>query len=138
MNRHPDIFNVGDYIGDINNTCWRVDAVTAKDYTITYIPENISKTISREKKPSIYWGQDTETNYAENYHLLRPCGHEDITNFPIGSEWRYAEENGLNNPKENTVIIIDYAFSDGVFWVCNSERKSSGLFIAYKENLCGK
>ena len=135
MNRHPSTFSVGDYIGDIDDVCWRVDVVTEKEYTITYVPENISKKILREAKPSNYRGKDNETNYAENYHLLRPCGHEDITNFPIGSEWKCLKKSGLNDPEKDTVIIESYSFSKGVFWICDSKRKSF-RYIAYKEDLC--
>lgn len=76
------IFNVGDYIGDESDTCWKVESVTEKEYTVVYIPENIHKTISREEKPH-KWSHDKD--YAEDYHLLRTHNHSDIIEYPIGS-----------------------------------------------------
>jgi hypothetical protein len=51
INKSKKIFNIGDYIGDKDDTCWKVESVTEEEYRIVYIPENIHKTISREKKP---------------------------------------------------------------------------------------
>lgn len=119
-------FNVGDYIGDESDTCWKVETVTEKEYTIVYIPKNIHKTILREEKPNI-WYHDKD--YAENYHLLRKHDHSDIVEYPIGSVWKCNKESGLNNPATDTVTIMDYALSKGVFWVCNTE-KPAFVFIA--------
>ena len=124
-------FNVGDYIGDEYDTCWKVESVTEKEYTVIYIPGNIRKTILREEKPHI-WSFDKD--YAEDYHLLRAHDHPDITEYPIGSVWKCNKESGLNNPVADTVTIMDYALSKGVFWVCNTEKPGI-VFIAYAMNL---
>lgn len=125
------IFNVGDYIGDEYDTCWKVESVNDKEYTVIYIPENIRKTISREEKPH-RWSNDKD--YASDYHLLRTHGHSDIIEYPIGSIWKCNKESGLNNPLTDTVMIKNYALSKGVFWVCNTE-KPIWVFIAYKTDL---
>jgi len=122
-------FNVGDYIGDESDTCWKVEAVTEKEYIVVYIPDNIRKTISREEKP--LWSHD---DYAEDYHLLRQHDHLDVTKYPIGSVWKCNKKSGLNNPVTDTVTIKDYALSKGVFWVCNTE-KPAFVFIAYAYDL---
>ena len=119
-------FNVGDYIGDEYDTCWKVESVTEKEYTVVYIPENIRKTISREEKPH-KWSHDKD--YAEDYHLLRAHDHSDIVKYPIGSVWKCNKKNGLNNPVTNTVTIMDYALSKSVFWVSNTEKQRL-VFIA--------
>ncbi len=121
------IFHIGDYIGDECDTCWKVESVTEKEYTVVYIPENIRKTISREEKPHRWhrWDKD----YAEDYHLLRAHDHSDIIEYPIGSVWKCSKESGLNNPETDTVTIVNYALSKGVFWVCNTEKRLF-LFIA--------
>lgn len=31
------VFNVGDYIGDECDTCWKVETVTEKEYAVVYI-----------------------------------------------------------------------------------------------------
>ncbi len=125
------MFNIGDYIGDKNDTCWKVESVTEQEYAVTYIPENIHKTISREEKP---YRHSHDKDYAEDYHLLRAHDHSDIAEYPIGSIWKCSKENGLNNPKTDTVIIADYAHSSGTFWVYNTKRPGL-VFIACKENL---
>ena len=124
------IFNVGDYIGDESDTCWKVEAVTEKEYTVAYIPANIRKTISREEKPH-RWSHDKD--YAEDYHILRTYDHPDVTHYPIGSVWKCNNESGLNNPLTDTVTIMDYALSKGRFWVCNT--KKGFLFLAEAEDL---
>ena len=124
-------FNIGDYIGDENDTCWKVESVTEKEYGIVYIPDNTHKVITREEKPHI-WSHDKD--YAVDYHILREHDHPDITEYPIGSMWKFNEESGLNDPEKDTVMIVDYALSKGVFWVCNVKMKSI-LIIARKEKL---
>lgn len=86
----------------------------------------IRKTISREEKPH-RWSHDKE--YAEDYHLLRRCDHTDIIEYPIGSVWKCKKKSGLNDPVTDTVTIMDYAISPGVFWVCNIEKPGL-VFIA--------
>lgn len=129
--KHKIVFNVGDYIGDKYDTCWKVESVTEKEYTVVYIPENIHKTISREEKLH-RWSHDIE--YTEDYHLLRTCDHLDSIKYPIGSVWKCNKKNGLNNPATDTVIIMDYAFSEGVFWVSNT-KKQGIVFIADAKDL---
>ena len=124
-------FNVGDYIGDKYDTCWTVEAVTEKEYTVVYIPQNIRKTISREEKPH-RWSNDKD--YAADYHLLRTHDHPDIVEYPISSVWKFNKESWRNNPATDTVMIMDYALSEGVFWVCNPE-KPIWVFIADKTDL---
>ena len=125
------MFDTGDYIGDECDTCWKVESVTEKEYSVVYIPENIKKTLSREEKPH-RWSHDKD--YAEDYHLLRTHDHKDIVEYPIGSVWRCDKKSGLNDPVTDTVTIMDYALSPGVFWVCNTERPIC-LFIADAMNL---
>ena len=125
------IFNIGDYISDESDTCWKVESVTEKEYTVIYIPENIHKTISREEKPH-KWSHDKD--YAEDYHLLRTHNHSDIIEYPISSVWKCNKKSGLNNPVIDTVMIIDYALSKGVFWVCNT-KKQALVFIANTNDL---
>lgn len=125
------IFNVGDYIGDISDTCWKVESITEKEYTVVYIPDDIHKTISREEKPH-RWSHDKD--YAEDYHLLRTHDHPDITEYPIGSVWECSNRSGINNPVTDTVTIMDYALSEGVFWACNT-KKPIFVFIVYATDL---
>ena len=124
--KYKMIFNVGDYIGDKCDTCWKIESVTEKEYVVVYIPENIRKTILREEKPH-KWSHDKD--YADDYHLLRTHDHSDIIEYPIGSVWKCNKESGLNNPVTDTVTIMDYALSKGVFWVCNT-KKPTFVFIA--------
>ena len=119
------VFNVGDYIGDGEDRCWKVESVTEKEYAVVYIPGNIRKTISREEKPHRWFHEDC----AEDYHLLRAHDHIDVAEYPIGSVWKCNKKSGLNNPATDTVTIMDYALSQGVFWVCNTEKQTF-TFIA--------
>lgn len=118
--------NVGDYIGDGEDRCWKVESVTEKEYAVVYVPKGIRKTISREEKPH-RWSHDKE--YAEDYHLLRAHDHKDVVEYPIGSVWKCNKRSGLNDPATDTVTIMDYAISPGVFWVCNT-KKPGLVFIA--------
>lgn len=127
------IFNIGDYIGDHYDRSWRIKEVTEKAYVIVDDFANVSKEIYKGENPSKYAWQNAE-KYANNYCLLRPNGHEDIEKYPIGSVWRCNKKCGLNDPKKDTVNIVHYAYSDGVFWVCNSEKPYM-LFIADAEEL---
>ena len=131
MDRQTRVFSVGDYIGDKWDQSWRVEKVSENSYTISNDLENISKEVSKEKNPNKY---RKEGNYSEEYFLLRPKDHADVVNFPIGSNWRCAKESGLNDPEKDTVTIAHYAYSEGVFWVCNSNKQAM-LFIADAENL---
>lgn len=131
INKSKKIFNIGDYIGDKDDTCWKVESVTEEEYRIVYIPENIHKTISREKKQH-RWSHDKD--YAEDYHLLRTHDHSDIIKYPIGSVWKCNKESGLNDPATDTVTITDYALSKGVFWVSNTEKRWL-VFIAKATDL---
>ena len=126
------IFNVGDYIGDFYDACWKVESVTEKEYAIISADGSIKRTVSREKNPSKY--RQHEEDYAEGYQLLRPCGHEDITDFPVGSEWKCTDKSGLNDPRKDTVAIVHYAYSEGCFWVCNTRLRSM-LFLADRQDL---
>ena len=123
-------FNIGDYIGDGEDRCWKVESVTEKEYAVVYLPKNIRKAISRKEKPHRWSLGD----YAEGYHLLRAHDHIDVAEYPIGSVWKCNKKSGLNNPATDTVTIMDYALSQGVFWVCNTE-KPAFLFIADATNL---
>ena len=114
-------FNVGDYIGDEYDRCWKIESVTEKEYSVVYIPENIRKTISREEKPH-RWSHDKD--YAEDYHLLRAHDHSDITEYPIGSVWKCNKKIGAYVPGTYEVTIMDYALSPGVFWVCNTKEQA--------------
>ena len=122
-------FGVGDYIGDSNDMCWLIEKETEHGFVIVNTLEGIHREITNEPHPRCYWGADSELNYADCYHLLRPAGHRDITEYPIGSEWICTTEHGLNDPKQDIVMIRHYAYSEGVFWICNTERRGI-LFIA--------
>ena len=83
IDRHPSEFEVGDYIGDENDVCWKVEEVTDKTYTIVSVPRERSKTISKEQNYTHKVPIWEEENYAENYYILRPRLHPDVTGFPI-------------------------------------------------------
>lgn len=116
------VFEIGDYIGDNNDVCYLVKAVSDEMITI-YNP------ITNKEY----------TDYVdyERWHILRKSNHEDVTNYPIGSQWRCSKESGLVN-SQDVVTITDYALSDGTFWV-RCERNKFYRFIArdcdlYKES----
>lgn len=123
------VFEAGDYIGDTNDRCWLIEKVTEHGFVIVDMLEGTRREITNEPHPRCCWGADTELNYADTYHLLRPVGHRDVTEYPIGSKWVCTAEHGLNDPKRDVVMIRHYAYSEGVFWVCNTE-KCGLLFIA--------
>ena len=127
-------FEVGDYIGDSNDKCWLIEKETEHGFVRVDVLEGTHREITNEPHPRCYWGADTKLNYADNYHLLRPAGHGDITEYPIGSEWICTTEHGLNDPKQDTVMIRHYAYSEGVFWICNTKRRGI-LFIARVSDL---
>ena len=115
-------FGVGDYIGDSNDMCWLIEKETEHGFVIVNTLEGIHREITNEPHPRCYWGANSELNYADCYHLLRPAGHRDITEYPIGSKWLCTVESGLNDPKNDTIMIRHYAYSEGVFWVCNASK----------------
>lgn len=127
-------FEAGDYIGDSNDDCWLVEKVAEHGFVIVDMLEGTRREITNEPHPRCCWGADTKLNYADTYHLLRPAGHRDITEYPIGSEWICTTECGLNDPKQDTVMIRHYAYSEGVFWICNTEKRGL-LFIARVSDL---
>ena len=98
-------FGVGDYIGDANDKCWLIEKETENDFVIVGALDGARREITKEPHPRCLWGADTELNYADCYHLLRPAGHGDITEHPIGSKWICTVESGLNDPKNDTVMI---------------------------------
>lgn len=127
-------FGVGDYIGDIDDRCWLVEKVIEHGFVIVDSLEGTHREITSEPRPRCYWGANTELNYADTYHLLRPAGHRDIAEYPIGSKWVCTAEHGLNDPRQDVVMIRHYAYSEGVFWVCNT-KKCGLLFIARVSDL---
>ena len=122
-------FKVGDFIGDTNDKCWLIEKETKHSFVIVDNLDGVRREITKEPHPRCYWDSDNELNYADCYHLLRPDGHRDITDYPIGSEWVCISEHGLNDPKNDIIMIRHYAYSEGTFWVCNKE-KCNLLFIA--------
>lgn len=107
------VFETGDYVGDCNDNCYLVKAIS--DEMITLYNEII----------------DTEwTDYVdyEKWHLLRKHNDEEIVNYPIGSQWKCKKESGLIN-KTDIVTITDYAISKGTFWVRNERIKSCNFIV---------
>ena len=116
-----------------------VDGLTTSDYLKETARKNIEGEITideaRERIRNYYITKTVhDKDYAEDYHLLRAHDHSDVIKYPIGSVWRCNEESGLNNPETDTVTIVDYALSQGMFWVHNTEKPTL-LFIAYARGL---
>lgn len=131
MNRQTKIFNVGDYIGDRYDNSWEVKEST--EYHYIAFNSVYNQTIEIIKNPNMK-NTNHKEYYAKDFFLIRPKDHPDIIKFPIGSKWKCMRESGLNDPQKDTVIIVNYAYSEGVFWVCNS-NKSFIMFIADARDL---
>lgn len=131
MPEQEKVFNIGDYVGDEWDRSWRVEEITKEGYVISNPFYNIQKEISNDPNPNQY---KKDGLYTEEYKLLRSHDHPDVSKFPIGSTWKCLKESGLNDPEVDTVTVMHYAYSKGVFWVCNSEKPSL-LFLAEESDL---
>jgi hypothetical protein len=131
MPEQEKAFHVGDYVGDEWDRSWRVEEITKDGYIISNPFYNIQKEISNDPNPNQY---KKEGLYTEEYKLLRSHDHPDVSKFPIGSAWKCLKKSGLNDPEVDTVTVMHYAYSKGVFWVCNSEKPSL-LFLAEESDL---
>lgn len=111
-------FEPGDYIGNRDDTCYLIEEINDK---MMIIYNAITGTRSTEYIDYVKW------------HLLRKNHHEDIKNYPIGSQWSCLKESGLVN-RQDIVTITDYALSEGVFWV-RCERNKFCKFITRTDDL---
>lgn len=106
------IFEIGDYIGDCNDTCYLIKEISDEMITI-YNP------ISNKEY--------TDFVDYERWHLLRKHNHKDVTDYPIGSKWHINKTSGLYD-NGDIIIITDYALSYGYFWA-SCENKLYCRFI---------
>lgn len=98
------VFEIGDYIGDYNDTCYKIIEIHDDKFIIKNIYSNTK--------------YEMFIDY-EMFHILRKRNHPDITNYPIGSQWLCLKQSGLLDNNQ-TVSITDYAISEHKFWICNN------------------
>lgn len=126
-------FEVGDYIGDENDATWIVDSVSEDNYIMSTVPykegvPQVIKALHRAEMSERNWNRHGY-DVGEHYYLLRPQGHEDIINFPIGSRWRCTKDCGFHDKKKDFVTIYSYAYSEGVFWVESTGCRGAGFLV---------